>query len=139
MGHNTQRAFLGAFLGNAVGIGAGTALASRCIGVDAKDELVTSCSNLETAGGRAHGPGPSPHSGSALATRWAGGTERSVGRFGPAAFGAAIGLVPGFAFALATEGTESEVVNVVGYAFLFAAVPVLVTGADRLFRKLRGD
>ncbi len=138
VGHNTQRVFLGAFLGNAIGIGAGTALAARCIGVDAKDELFTSCSNFETAG-VALTALVLPAIGSALATRWAGGTERSVGRLGPATFGAAIGLVPGYAFALATEGTESEVVNAVGYAFLFAAVPVLVTGADRLFRKLRGS
>ena len=136
-GHSTKRAFLGAFLGNALGIGVGVLVAKQCIGVDRKDEIVTSCSSAGTAG-VALSALALPAVGSALGARWAGGTDRSVGSFGAATFGAALGLVPGYAFTLATEGSESGVVNAVGYTFLFAAVPVVVTGADRLFRKLRG-
>ena len=137
-GHSTRRAFAGAFLGNAIGIGAGVLVANQCIGVDRKDEIVTSCSSAGTAG-VALSALALPAIGSALGARWAGGTDRSVGSFGAAAFGAALGLVPGYAFTLATQGAESGVINAVGYTFLFAAVPVVVTGADRLFRKLRGE
>ncbi|MEZ4416320.1 MAG: TonB-dependent receptor plug domain-containing protein [Gemmatimonadota bacterium] len=136
-GHHTGRAFLGAFVGNALGIAAGVSVAKTCIGIDAKDEIVTECSAGKT-GTVAVAALLIPTVTSALGARWSGATDTSVGRFAPAAFGAALGLLPGYAFALTTEGAaEADIANAVGYTFLFAAVPIIVTGADRLFRRLR--
>lgn len=137
-GHHTRRAFLGTALGNAAGVAAGALVAGQCVGIDAKEEIVTECGTGATALAVTTAV-LIPTVTAALSARWSGGTERSVGRFGPAALGAAVALIPGYAFALSTQGAgEADVANALGYGLLFAVVPTIVTGADRLFRRLRG-
>ena len=136
-GHNTKRALLSAFVGSAAGLALGITAAQECIGIDEKDEIVTTCSNSGTAlaGFTAIAL---PALGGAFAARWGGGTEVSVGRIVPAAASALLVLLPGYAFALTTQGgAESGIANVVGGTLLVVGVPGLVTVADRLFRTLR--
>lgn len=135
-GHNTNRAFLGALAGNAVGLTLGLLVSRQCIRVDADDEIATSCGPTTNvlAGLSAFAL---PAAGSAFGVRWAGGTDLSVGRLVPAVLGASMMLFPGYAFSLSTVGGDRPVVNSVGHAFLALGVPVAVTLADRLFRTLR--
>jgi hypothetical protein len=136
-GHNTRGVLLGAFAGNAVGLTLGIVTAKQCIAIDAKDEIIATCSTSGTllAGVAALAL---PALGGALGARWAGGTETSVGRWVPATASAVLMLVPGYAFSLSTEGgAEADIANVVGGALLAVGVPVLLTVADRLFRDFR--
>lgn len=135
-GHDTDRAFLGALVGNAVGLTLGLLVSRQCIRVDADDEIATSCGATTNvlAGLSAFAL---PAAGSALGVRWAGGTELSVGRMVPAVLGAGMMLFPGYAFSMSTVGGDRPVVNSVGHTFLALGVPLAVTLADRLFRTLR--
>lgn len=135
-GHSTTRAALGALAGNTLGLAAGLGLARQCIRVDINDEIETSCGATTNvlAGMSAF---VLPAVGSALGARWAGGTDLSEGRLVPALLGAGMMLFPGYAFSLSTVGGDQAVVNNIGYAFLAVGVPVAVTLADKLFRKLR--
>jgi hypothetical protein len=135
-GHDTDRAFLGALVGNAVGLTLGLLLSRQCIRVDGDDEIATSCGATTNvlAGLSAFAL---PAAGSALGVRWAGGTELSVGRIVPAVLGAGMMLFPGYAFSMSTVGGDRPVVNRVGHTFLALGVPLAVTLADRLFRTLR--
>ncbi len=135
-GHPTTRAVLGGTIGNAVGLGAGIALARQCIGVDARDQIVSNCSLAGNVGAVAAGL-LLPALGSALGARWGGQTSDSRGRLVPAALGAGLMLFPGYAFSLSTVGAGSEAANVVGAVLLTAGVPLVVTVADRLFREHR--
>ncbi len=133
-GHSTTRTFLTAFAANVVGIAAGVAVAKQCIRIDHKDEIVTDCSGWGTAGAGVTAVAL-PALGVSLAGRWAGSTDHSVGRTLPSMLGAALALIPGYAYALSTVGSEAQAVNVVGYTFLAIGVPAIVTITDRLFRR----
>ncbi len=135
-GHSTGKTLLGSALGNAAGMAAGLAIAQQCIEITDNDELDSSC-----GAGRSVLAGTAavilPAVGSAFGARWAGGTDTSVGRLVPALLGAGMMLFPGYAFSLSTVGGDQPTVNAVGNVFLAAGVPLAVTLADRLFRKLR--
>ena len=135
-GPNKSRTMLGAFLGNAVGLAAGVLIARQCIGIDDKDEIVTSCSAAGNIGAGA-AAFALPALGGAYGARLGGVTVTSRGQLGPALIGAAMMLFPGYTFAMSTEGGEAEALNVIGQAMLVLGVPALVSIADRLFRKLR--
>lgn len=136
-GHQTRRVLLSGFVGTSVGLGVGLAVARQCIGIDEKSEIVTTCTAPWTAGAGLAALA-APALAGALAARWGGQTDTSVGRWVPSAASALLVLVPGYAFALSTQGgAESEVANVVGGAILVGGVPIFLTLADRLFRKLR--
>ncbi len=135
-GHPTGRAMAGAFFGNALGLAAGVAVGQHCIGVDDKDQIVTSCGGLGNAAAIL-GAVALPAVGAALGTHFGGGTEVSVGRFVPALVGAGMMLFPGYAFSMSTVGGGSRAANAVGNVLLVAGAPIVVTLADRLFRSLR--
>lgn len=135
-GHHLLRSSAGAFLGNAVGLAAGVAIGSHCIGVDRKDQIVTNCG---PAGNVAAAVAALllPATGAALGARWGGSTASSRGRMVPAILGAGMMLFPGYAFSMATVGGGSDTANLAGAALLALGAPALVTLADRLFRNLR--
>lgn len=135
-GHNLLRTSAGAFLGNAAGLAAGLAIGGRCIAVDDKDQIVTSCGKVGDVSAILAAM-LLPAAASALGARWGGATATSRGRLLPAVLGAGMMLFPGYAFSMATVGGGSEVANTVGAAMLVVGTPVLVTLADRMFRKLR--
>ena len=135
-GHHLARAATGAFLGNALGLAAGIALGERCIAMDDKDQIVTSCGGAGSAAAIL-GAMALPALGAALGSRIGGGTETSVGRLVPALVGAGMMLFPGYAFSLSTVGGGSEAANAIGNTLLVVGAPFVVTMADRLFRSLR--
>jgi len=134
-GHPTGRTFLGAAAGNAVGLVLGLALARECIQV--ADRQITSTCGTAATGAAGAAAVLLPALGSALGARLAGTTDRSRGTLVPSLVGAGLMLFPGYAFSLSTVGQGSEAVNTIGSVFLAAGVPIAVTLADRLFRKLR--
>ena len=78
-----------------------------------------------------------PAVGASLGARLGGSTDLSRGSLVPSLVGAGLMLFPGYAFSLSTVGQGSEAVNTIGSVFLLAGVPIAVTLADRLYRKLR--
>ncbi|MDP2958169.1 MAG: TonB-dependent receptor plug domain-containing protein, partial [Longimicrobiales bacterium] len=135
-GHNMVRTSAWAFLGNAAGLAAGVAIARRCITVDRRDQIVTSCGTVGDAAAILAAMAL-PAAASALGAHWGGATATSQGRLLPAVLGAGMMLFPGYAFSLATVGSGSDVANGVGAVMLVVGTPFLVTMADRMFRKLR--
>jgi hypothetical protein len=135
-GHHLLRSSTASFLGNAVGLAAGIAVGGHCIGVDRRDQIVTTCG---PAGNVAAAVAALllPATGAALGARWGGRTEASRGRIVPAILGAGMMLFPGYAFSMSTVGGGSDTANMVGAALLAVGTPALVTLTDRLFRTLR--
>lgn len=134
-GHPFGKALLGATLGNLVGLGIGLAVARECILV-ADRQIESTCGTAATGAAGAAGV-LLPAVGASLGARWGGGTDLSRGSLVPALVGAGLMLFPGYAFSLSTVGQGSEAVNTIGTVFLVAGVPLAVTLADRLYRKLR--
>lgn len=134
-GHRTSWSLVGAAVGNALGLVAGVAIARQCIEV-INQEIEASCGTSTTlAAGTA--AVVLPALGSAVGARVGGASDLSVGRMLPATVGAGIMLFPGYVFSLSTVGGGREAVNVVGRSLLIVGVPLAVTLADRLFRRLR--
>ena len=78
-----------------------------------------------------------PALGSAMGARWGGRTETSQGSLVPAVVGASMMIFPGYLFSLTTVGDGVTTMNHVGKGMLLIGTPLLVTVADRMFRKLR--
>ena len=134
-GHPLGRAIAGAVVGNSLGLAAGIALGRQCVGVDDRDQIVTSCGSATTLA--ILGALALPAVGGAIGVRMGGATESSVGRLVPALVGAGMMLFPGYAFSLSTTGGGSAAANFIGNALLVAGPPLLLTLADRLFRSSR--
>ncbi|HSG10086.1 MAG TPA: carboxypeptidase regulatory-like domain-containing protein [Longimicrobiales bacterium] len=135
-GHPLGRAILGASLGNSLGLLAGVAAGQRCIGIDDKDQIVTSCGGAANAMS-VLGAMALPAMGGALGVRLGGGTDGSVGRLLPALVGAGMMLFPGYAFSMSTVGGGSAAANAIGNTLLIVGPPLLLTVSDRLFRRTR--
>lgn len=135
-GHRSKRSAAGAFLGNAVGLAAGLAIARRCISLDHKDELVATCGSSSTVGAGALAV-VLPALGSALGARWGGTTDASRGDLVPMMLTTGLMIFPGYVFALSTATGSGNSVNSVGAVFLVIGVPAMATIGDYLFRKLR--
>jgi hypothetical protein len=134
-GHNTTWSMVGAILGNTIGLAGGLWIARQCVQI-VDEEIDSTCgTGTNIAAGSA--AFILPAAGSAFGARLGGGTALSVGRTWPAVFGASMMLFPGYAFSLTTAGGDQNLVNKIGNTFLIVGVPLAVTAADRLFRKLR--
>ena len=137
--HATGSVFLGSALGNAAGLAAGVAIASRCIGFRGPDDdaLFSDCSGTSTIAAAAAAVAL-PALGSALGARFAGSTERSRGTLGAAVVGAAVTLIPGYAFGIAGQRDETGFLEGLGVVTLTVGVPLMATFVDRLFRSELG-
>jgi hypothetical protein len=137
-GHNTWRTFAGALLGNAAGLAVGVPLASRCIEVvsPSYDRVTTECAAWPTMGSAVAGV-VFPAIGSALGARLGGQTTLSRGDFMPTAIAAVMALIPGYALEVSSRRSDWQTTSAAAKVILTVGVPVAVTFADRLFRKLR--
>jgi hypothetical protein len=135
-GHNGWRTAGAAFLGNAVGLAAGLAVGSNCIGIDERDQIVTKCGGFANVGAGV-AAFAIPAVTSAIGARLGGGTDGSVGRLGPALIGATMALLPGYVYSLSTVGRGSDTANAAGAVLLLVGTPLAVTVADKLFRNSR--
>jgi hypothetical protein len=137
--HSWKKVFLSTFLGNALGLAAGIAIADQCVEFDelAVDVFASRCDQLPTAGAWAAAIGL-PLFGAALGARFAGATPISRGRLLPAVASGAVALLPGYALVSASQQSRTSPSFRAGQVFVFVGIPVAVTLADRLFRKFRG-
>ena len=135
-GHPLGRAVAGAVLGSGAGLAAGVMVGRRCIGVDAKDQIVGSCSGAANALSIL-GALALPAIGGALGVHLGGATEGSVGRPLPALLASGMMLFPGYAFSMSTVGGGSAAANAIGNTILVLGPPLVLIIADRLFRDVR--
>ena len=138
-GHSTARVFALSAMGNGLGLALGVAAAGQCIGLrkPAYDGLISDCAVAPTLGSAAAAL-LLPAVASGLASRWSGRTARSQGSFAPAAMGAVMTLVPGYALVFSGYRNDSDGLKSVGYGVLLLGAPFVTTAADYLFRELRG-
>lgn len=128
------RVFGSSFVGNALGLGLGMALAERCLRVTDVGSLGlrTRCGGLSTVSVGFLSLGL-PALGGGLAARWSGETDRSRGRITPAGLAASFGLTVGYLMLIHGE----PVTETAGTIVLTLGVPALLTLSDRVFRALR--
>jgi hypothetical protein len=73
----------------------------------------------------------------AFDARWAGGTDRSQGRFLPSSMVSSLAVAAGYLLVVEGEGERSNVTTTAGAIVLLAGTPALLTLADRVLRALR--
>ena len=135
-GHSVFKAFLGSAVGNALGLAAGVAIGRQCIDKATDAQISTTCSTAGTTASAAAAVAL-PALGAALGARLGGATDLSQGSLAPALMGAGLMLFPGYGLSMSEAASENPAVDVVGGFFLTVGVPLAVTLADRLYRKLR--
>jgi hypothetical protein len=138
--HSWKKVFLTSFLGSALGVAAGIAVAQKCVVFDelSTDIFASTCDGLGTATSWA-ALISFPLAGASLGARFGGATPLSQGRFLPAMASGAIALLPGYALVSASQQRATSPSFRAGEVFVLLGVPAAVTVADRLFRKLRGN
>ncbi len=134
-----KKVFLTAFAGNLLGVAAGMNIANKCVKFDelATDLFASSCDQLATAGAWATLISL-PLAGAALGARYSGSTSLSRGSLLPAMTSGAIAMLPGYALVAASQREVGSPSFRAGQVFVLVGIPVAVTIADRLFRKIRG-
>ncbi|MGH7468373.1 MAG: carboxypeptidase regulatory-like domain-containing protein [Longimicrobiales bacterium] len=137
-GHRTPLVFVSTVAGNAAGAALGYAVARQCLHLrtPGNDGIVSDCSLLPTLGsGLAALFLPAVSSG--LVSRLVGQTENSRGQFMPAAVGAAMAILPGYALAVSAKRNNDQSQATVGYVLIAVGAPFITTASDYLFRKLK--
>ncbi len=135
-GHQFWKSALGAFLGNAVGLAAGLAVANQCFSETRTDEFVSTCGAAGNFGSAMLAVAL-PTLGSSLGARWGGTTDASRGDLRPMLLGTGLVVFPGYVFSLSRGKGEGNNVDHIGAALLVIGVPAMATLGDYLFRKLR--
>lgn len=137
-GHKTMRVFGSTVAVNLAALALGAATASQCIGLrqPSYDGLISNCQAAPTIGSAAAAI-LLPALASGVVSRWAGRTQTSQGSFAPAAVGAAMTIVPGYALVFSGYRNDSESLKTVGYGVMLIGAPLITTASDYLFRELR--
>lgn len=132
-----ERVFASSFVGNAVGLALGLGLANRCLEIDTGlGGLRPRCTGILTTGtGILALALPSAAGG--YSAGWAGQTDRSKGRFLPAALGSAMAATAGYLLLIEGRSNESGAAETAGIVLLAVGTPLMTTVADRIFRVLR--
>ena len=137
--HPWAKVYGAAFLGNAVGLAAAGALLSRCMDLETRtffrgEDYCGAAPLLATSVLAAILP---PLTAS-LTARWAGSTDRSIGRFRQSLLYSLPVFVPGFALASVGAGDSGLTgLDILGMAVVVLGAPALNTLADRFFRDTR--
>lgn len=132
-----ERVFASSFVGNAVGLALGLGLANQCLDIDTGiGGLRPRCTGILTTGtGILALALPSAAGG--YSAGWAGQTDRSKGRFLPAALGSAMAATAGYLLLIEGKSNESRPAQTAGIVLLTVGTPLMTTLADRIFRVLR--
>ena len=132
-----ERVFASSFVGNAVGLAVGLGLANQCLEIDTGlGGLRPRCTGILTTGtGILALALPSAAGG--YSAGWAGQTDRSKGRFLPAALGSAMAATAGYLLLIEGRSNEAGAAETAGIALLAVGTPLMTTVADRIFRVLR--
>lgn len=134
-GHSTGKVLLASALGNAVGLVGGYFLTRQCFTKDGP-EIQGECGTFNNAMAGTVAVAL-PIAGAALGARLAGSTTMSEGSLVPSMIGAGLMVFPGVALSISNAATTSNAVAGIGAAFLAVGVPLAVTMADKLYRKIR--
>jgi hypothetical protein len=136
--HSWKKVLLSSFVGNALGVAAGFAIANECVEFDelATDVFASSCDNLATAGSWA-AMITLPLAGAAMGARFSGDTPLSRGSFLPAVASGMVAMLPGYALVAASQREVGSPTFRAGQVFVLLGIPAAVTVADKLFRKFR--
>lgn len=125
------------FLGNAVGVGAGLLLASRCFTVSERSsQLRSSCHPLSTIGSTFLVVGLPTVAGT-LSTRWTGTTDRSEGQFDISLLFGTLTVTSGYLMLYKGESGGSSATRAAGIAVLSLVAPAVMALSNRVFRVLR--
>ncbi len=130
-----KRTFLGAFVGNAIGVGIGIAAANSCLDFNGLSDhfLDSACGSARTAAVRI-GLVSLPLLGAGWGAGRAGKTDRSHGRFWHTVLGSALVGIPGYLIATAGPDEAWPGADWTGGVFVLIGVPAVATLTDRLFR-----
>jgi hypothetical protein len=134
-GHSTTKVFLASALGNAIGLAGGILLSRQCF-TKTGPEIQGECGGFTNAMAGVTAVAL-PMAGAVLGARLAGSTAISEGSLTPSLLGAGLMVFPGVALSVSEAATSSNAVAGIGAAFLAVGVPLAVTLADRLYRKMR--
>lgn len=136
--HAWARVLGASFAANAAGALAGSLAARQCIELEGtfRDRVDSRCALLPTlaVAGAALGL---PALAGGLASRSAGRTTRSEGALTASLIGAGMTLLPGYALILSSRGDHDGAQYRLGVTLIGIGTPVVMTFADRLFRRLR--
>jgi len=125
------------FLGNAVGVGAGLLVASRCFTVsETGSPLRSRCDPLSTIGST-FVVVALPAVAGTLGTRWTGTTERSEGRFAISLVLGTLTATSGYLMLFKAESGGSSASRTAGIAVLSLVAPAVTALSNRVFRVLR--
>lgn len=125
------------FLGNAVGVGAGLLVASRCFTVsETGSPLRSRCDPLSTVGST-FVVVALPAVAGTLGTRWTGTTERSEGRFAISLVLGTLTATSGYLMLFKAESGGSSASRTAGIAVLSLVAPAVTALSNRVFRVLR--
>lgn len=132
-----ERVFLGSLAGNALGLAVGLGLANKCLDIDSGfGGLRPRCPAVLTTGAGFLAL-VLPSAASSYSAHWAGETERSRGRFLPAALGGTMMATAGYLLLVEGRGNEVPRAETAGIVLLTLGAPIITTLADRIFRELR--
>ncbi len=136
--HPFSRAFAYSLVGSAAGLALGVTAANQCIALrsPAKDSIITKCDTWPTVGS-AVAAMVLPALGGAFGASLGGKTHLSKGMVIPAAVGATMALMPGYALAISSERQNSNALGAIAGGLLTLGVPLAASLSDRLYRSLR--
>jgi hypothetical protein len=126
------------FLANAVGLGLGWLVAGQCLSVEDQGSIGVRerCGALPSIVTGAVAVAL-PNAAGSYAAQWSGQTDRTRGRFLPAAILGALPSITGYLLYFEGHGKDSAFMKGAGLGLLTVGTPVLMTLSDRLFRVLR--
>ena len=132
-----ERVFFSSLAGNAFGLAIGLGLAKRCLDIDTGlGGLRPRCPAVFTTGAGFLALAL-PSAAGSYSAHWAGETDRSRGRFLPAALGGAMMATAGYLLLIEGKSNESPEAETAGIVLLAVGTPLMATLADRIFRVLR--
>ena len=134
-GHSTTKVFLSSAIGNAIGLAGGVFLARQCFNKEGP-EIQGQCGTFTNALAGITAVGL-PIAGAALGARLAGATDISQGSLVPSMVGAGLMVFPGIALSISEAANSSSAIATVGAGLLAVGVPLAVTLADKLYRRIR--
>jgi hypothetical protein len=138
--HSFGRTYGGAFVGNALGLAAGLAVAGQCLRSEPPefDRIGSTCAAAPTVGVSIAALAL-PALGGAVGSALGGSMRQSRGRIVPAAVGAAMGLVPMYSLVLTSHRMDSDLLLGASFVALATIPPALSTISDRRYRVARPE
>jgi hypothetical protein len=131
------RVAFSSILANALGVGLGMLVADPCLNINRDGPPIRISCNPAIAVGASMVTLALPGAAGGLAARWAGGTDRSQGRFAPSAVLGTLTVAAGYLMYVQGDSDRSKTMQNAGVVVLTVGTPIVTTLSDRVFRVLR--